>query len=198
MVDTEKEMQELLKLNVDYPNFQTKCNDFEKLCTDIHDIVGIAIDNLQHFTTEEYSNNLKEEHNRAVSLFRSYSIIEGITDSLDFLKPKHIGMSFVDGDSFKLDEDEFEEFKSKEEALFSSIIVEENKHEIDDSLQANEGTEKQTNEKDMLDEDASKNLNDLVMKRMDKLMDRAINRKPLEGTEHEQRVKDIREGKFKI
>ena len=48
------------------------------------------------------------------------------------------------------------------------------------------------------DETANQNLNELILKRMDFLMNKAKTRNGLSGTLHEERVKDIREGKFKI
>lgn len=45
---------------------------------------------------------------------------------------------------------------------------------------------------------SNQNLNNLVLKRMNNLMNQARIRNPLQGRKHEKRVKDIREGKFKI
>ena len=54
MIDIEKEMVELLKINVEYPNFAEKCSEFKSLCEGIADLVDIAIDNLHFKYTKFY------------------------------------------------------------------------------------------------------------------------------------------------
>ena len=102
------------------------------------------------------------------------------------IQPQSIAASFMADDSFKLNMDEIDDFKNDDEEYKN---IPDNKNELEES---------KIDQKKKLDQDTSKNLNDLVIKRMKAMMAIAINRRPLEGTEHENRVKEIREGKFKI
>jgi len=207
MIDIEKEMIELLKINVEYPNFAEKCSDFKGLWEGIADLVDIAIDNLQHFNSFKNIKTLIMERERASILLRSFSIVDRVDNILDipkvefddnasdtpmYVPPNDTGMD--------VNLEEFEEAKKK--GIFMGLSMEEDeKHlDIDDDEEEdkNEQAQQERDQADLLKKSKNVNLNKLIMKRMELLMKRARNRNPLSGMKHEKRVKDIREGKFKI
>ena len=76
MIEIEKEMENLVALSIEYPNFKNKWIEFGDLCEGISDLVDIAIDNLQHFSSFKHISSMKEEKERACKLFRSFSLHE--------------------------------------------------------------------------------------------------------------------------
>lgn len=198
MIVIEKEMSEMVGLSVDYPNFKDKWVEFGSLCDSIRELVDIAIDNLTHFSSFKHLSSLKEERERADSMLRSFSLVEHLDDLLE-VRAEVAGNSSVVGDNdVKLDKEDFE--NAQKSGFFKGLSIDEQKSEEDkESKTEQRKTEDEKEEQEeILQRDRKSNVNDLVVKRMEQLMAKAKNRKPLSGIKHEKRVKDIREGKFKI
>ena len=92
--------------------------------------------------------------------------------------------------NFKIHPDEFEEAKSQ--GLFKGLSIDDKSPYTSDNANDEEC-------KGMIEKrETQENLNNLVLKRIDFMMKQAESRNPLSGTKHQERVKEIREGKFKI
>lgn len=164
---------------------------------------------MQHFTSFKNLGLLKEERARANPLLRSFSIVDHLDDLLDARRNNTSenvsgsNMSFdygsselqIDPEDFNFDPEDIE--KAKEEGVFRDLEIAEKDKEIpEEELKTEE--EKKEDQANILNKSTNENLNSLVLKRMEALMFRAKNRAPLTGRMHEKRVKEIREGKFKI
>ena len=79
MGEIEKEMVTLIKI-ADYPNFKEKCEEFSGLCEEIKEVVDIAIDNLQHFSSFKRLNDLKIERDRGTVIMNKFSISDYFED----------------------------------------------------------------------------------------------------------------------
>ena len=95
---------------------------------------------------------------------------------------------YADGKHFSIDEEDFEQ--AKNEGLFEGLKLDEEGKELEEKEEVKGEAEVPTTN--------NANLNNLILKRMNNLMNQARVRNPLQGRKHEKRVKDIREGKFKI
>jgi hypothetical protein len=201
MSEIEKEMAVLVKLS-DYPNFKEKCTEFGNLCDGIREFVNIAIDNLQHFSSFKRIKDLIEERDRGTLILRSLSIADDIDNYFDVDEQRDPLATVYDDygmmeNDFEVDVKELEEAKLK--GMFQNLSIPEENDESEVPLQDDFSDEEES--KDMpigISDEGKQNLNNLVLKRMENMMNQARDRRPLTGRKHEKRVKDIREGKFKI
>jgi hypothetical protein len=203
MNDIEQEMIELVGISIDYPNFKEKWTEFKTLCEGIADLLDIAIDNLRHFQSFKSIANLIHERERATCMLRSFSIVNEADTFLEVQKEYFDDNASdtpeIRPSDFNVDLEEFEE--AKKEGIFKGLSIDESnssyygEDEKEKPLEDNKRKEDQT---DILLKTKNESLNKLVMRRMELLMNKAKNRNSLKGKKHEKRVKEIREGKFKI
>ncbi|CAI2383957.1 unnamed protein product [Moneuplotes crassus] len=191
IVEVDKEMGGLVKMS-NYPNFGEKCDEFKRLCVDIKELVNISVDNLAHFSSFSRFDELKQERDRAEDVFCRLGIF---CDSLHHKhkEPDERGhrsalddQDLIMSEDVHIDSNELEEAHNKGMFEDLSLDSEEIKGSID------------TNYTDLLPSDTQISLNKLILKKIDNMKTLAKERNHLQGTLHEQRVKDIREGKFKI
>lgn len=160
-------------------------------------MVNIAIDNLQHFTSFKRIDELKEERDRGAFILRSFSIADYISEELADVQKGFQSLNVRDdfdllnSDDMGVDSEEFEEAQSR--GMFKRLSINETK-----SNQSVEEEKDDIDEDDITNQKTQDNLNNLIMKRIDNMMTKAKERNPFCSAQHEQRVKDIREGKFKI
>ncbi|CAI2383830.1 unnamed protein product [Moneuplotes crassus] len=207
MAEIEQEMNELVKIT-DYANFKEKCEEFATLCDTIKTVVDICIDNLQHFTDFKRLSDLKEQRDKGTFIFDRLSKSSQVSGATKLVKiEKEIPTDDYDlmpnPMELEINSDEIEEARSQ--GIFDDLLFEQDKlDELDCKLMLEE--EKYGYESDdESDEQASsardstvENLNNLVLKRIDDMMHRAKSRNPLGLKPHEERIKAIKSGKFKI
>ena len=155
-------------------------------------MVGLAIDNLQHFTSFKRLKQLKEEQDKGIFILRTNSIADYCSEELLEVRKgfysQAVDDDFLEEEDLCIDPNEFEEARS--DGLFKNLLVdEESKEELMDEKEREEILRKNR---------THENLNSLILKRIDKMMTQAKTRNPLSGKQHEKRVNDIRQGKFKI
>lgn len=152
----------------------------------------MAIDNLTHFTSFTHLSSMVEKRDTIGKFLRSFTIIENYDSLLEEAKYDYKSVSVFKDEDLKLDEDELE--KVRQDGMFKFLDKEDEKQPEDPEDDQEDSKE----DIKQLNKDTTKNLNDLVIKRMESLMNKATTRKPLSGEKYEELVKDIREGKFKI
>lgn len=202
MISIESEMTELSKIPDTYPNFKEKCNEFGTLCEGISDLVDIAIENLQHFSSFKRLSSLKEERAKAETFLRSFSISDKVDGMLEVRRDL---ASCGDLGSYQLTyepqdlilkPEEIE--KARKEGIFRGLSIEDDISDNQEKDEAEMIEESKEEQSEILKKSSKANLNALVMKRMEILMTKAKNRNPMTGRKHEKRVQEIRDGKFKI
>lgn len=141
------------------------------------------------------------ERDRGTLILRSFSFDDGSKDIFDIDEKRDPHSSMIEDyqlmqNDFEVDIQELEDAKLK--GMFKNLSIDGNNDDevpmqvdFSDEEESKDGTPKISNE-------GKKNLDNLVLKRMENMMNQARDRRPLTGRKHEKRVKDIREGKFKI
>ncbi|CAI2384024.1 unnamed protein product [Moneuplotes crassus] len=191
IAEIDSELRDLVEMS-NYPNFKQKCAEFSKLCEDIKEIINLSFDNLDHFSSFNRLDDLKEQRDRAEVIICSLTTycesLRHNTDEPNKLghKPEFNEDEMLMSEHVNIDHAELE--KAKEQGAFEDLSI--------DSEELKESADGK--DTDSLPSKAQITLNQLIMKRIENMKILVKQRTPLKGPLHKQRVKDIRKGKFKI